>query len=209
MMVLILCISAVVSYLLGGLNGAIILSKLVYKQDIREFGSNNPGFTNFKRTYGNGIVTWMVLVIDILKTVLPVFLTALIMQQMFGMWQFGAQFSGLFCMIGHCFPVWYKFKGGKAFITGFATIWFVDWRMTLMAMALFFIILFTTKYMSVASCSAAAFCPVALAFLGPSSIWVELIAIAAALLVILRHYPNFKKLAKGTESKFSLKSKKS
>ena len=194
MMVLILCISAVVSYLLGGLNGAIILSKLVYKQDIREFGSNNPGFTNFKRTYGNGIVTWMVLVIDILKTVLPVFLTALIMQQMFGMWQFGAQFSGLFCMIGHCFPVWYKFKGGKAFITGFATIWFVDWRM---------------KYMSVASCSAAAFCPVALAFLGPSNIWVELMAIAAALLVILRHYPNFKKLAKGTESKFSLKSKKS
>ena len=215
MMIAILCVSAVVSYLLGGLNGAIMLSKLVYKQDIRDFGSNNPGFTNFKRTYGNGFVTWLVLIIDILKTALPVFLTALIMwlnkEQsgwQFG-WQFGAQFSGMFCMIGHCFPVWYKFKGGKAFIAGFATIWFVDWRMTLMAMALFFIILFTTKYMSVASCSAAAFCPVALAFLGPSSIWVELMAIAAALLIILRHYPNFKKLAKGTESKFSLKSKKS
>ena len=215
MMIAILCVSAVVSYLLGGLNGAIMLSKLVYKQDIRDFGSNNPGFTNFKRTYGNGFVTWLVLIIDILKTALPVFLTALIMwlnkEQsgwQFG-WQFGAQFSGMFCMIGHCFPVWYKFKGGKAFIAGFATIWFVDWRMTLMAMALFFIILFTTKYMSVASCSAAAFCPIALAFLGPSSIWVELMAIAAALLIILRHYPNFKKLAKGTESKFSLKSKKS
>ncbi len=215
MMIAILCVSAVVSYLLGGLNGAIMLSKLVYKQDIRDFGSNNPGFTNFKRTYGNGFVTWLVLIIDILKTALPVFLTALIMwlnkEQsgwQFG-WQFGAQFSGMFCMIGHCFPVWYKFKGGKAFIAGFATIWFVDWRMTLMAMALFFILLFTLKYMSVASCSAAALCPIALAFLGYECIWVELMAIACALLVILRHIPNFKKLANGTESKFSLSSKKS
>ena len=209
MMIAVLCVSAVVSYLLGGLNGAIILSKLVYKQDIREFGSKNPGFTNFKRTYGNGFVTWLVLIFDILKTALPVFLTALIMWQMFDKWQFGAQFSGMFCMIGHCFPVWYKFKGGKAFLAGFATIWFVDWRMTLIAMAVFFTLLFTLKYMSVASCSAAAVCPIALAFLGPASIGVELMAIACALLVILRHIPNFKKLANGTESKFSLSSKKS
>lgn len=209
MMIAVLCVSAVVSYLLGGLNGAIILSKLVYKQDIRDFGSNNPGFTNFKRTYGNGFVTWLVLIFDILKTALPVFLTALIMWQMFDKWQFGAQFSGMFCMIGHCFPVWYKFKGGKAFLAGFATIWFVDWRMTLIAMAVFFILLFTLKYMSVASCSAAAVCPIALALLGPASIGVELMAIACALLVILRHIPNFKKLANGTESKFSLSSKKS
>lgn len=208
MMIFILCVSAVVSYLLGGLNGAIMLSKLVYKQDIREFGSNNPGFTNFKRTYGNGFVTWLVLIIDILKTALPVFLTALIMWINFDKWQLGAQFSGMFCMIGHCFPVWYKFKGGKAFIAGFATIWFVDWRMTLIAMAVFFILLFTLKYMSVASCSAAAVCPIALAFLGPACIWVELMAIFCALLVIVRHYPNFKKLANGTESKFSLSSKK-
>ena len=209
MMIAVLCVSAVASYLLGGLNGAIILSKLVYKQDIRDFGSKNPGFTNFKRTYGNGFVTWLVLIFDILKTALPVFLTALIMWQMFDKWQFGAQFSGMFCMIGHCFPVWYKFKGGKAFLAGFATIWFVDWRMTLIAMAVFFTLLFTLKYMSVASCSAAAVCPIALAFLGPASIGVELMAIACALLVILRHIPNFKKLANGTESKFSLSSKKS
>ena len=209
MLIAVLCVSAVVSYLLGGLNGAIMLSKLVYKQDIRDFGSNNPGFTNFKRTYGNGFVTWLVLIFDILKTALPVFLTALIMWQMFDKWQFGAQFSGMFCMIGHCFPVWYKFKGGKAFLAGFATIWFVDWRMTLIAMAVFFILLFTLKYMSVASCSAAAVCPIALAFLRPASIGVELMAIACALLVILRHIPNFKKLANGTESKFSLSSKKS
>lgn len=206
-MAVLFIISAVVSYLSGGVNGAIILSRLVYHDDIRNHGSHNPGFTNFKRVYGNNAVTWSVMLIDILKTAAPVFLTALLAGVFFNQWQLGAQFSGFCCMIGHCFPVWYGFKGGKAFITGFTTIWFVDWRMTLIAMAVFFVLLFTLKYMSVASCSAAAVCPVALAFLGCSSIWVELIAIAAALLVIIRHYPNFIKLKSGTESKFSLSGK--
>ncbi len=200
--------AAIISYLLGGLNGAIMLSKLVYHQDIREHGSNNPGFTNFKRVYGNGFVTWLVLIIDILKAALPVFATAFVMWKLFDLWQTGAQFAGLFAMIGHCFPVWYRFKGGKAFIAGFSTIWFVDWRMALVATAVFFLVLFIGKYMSVASCSAALFCPIALACLSPQNIWVELMAIAAALLVILRHLPNFKKLVKGKESKFSLSSKK-
>lgn len=206
--IVVFVLSGIVSYLLGGLNGAIMLSSLVYHQDIRELGSKNPGFTNFKRVYGNGFVTWLVLIIDVLKTALPVFGTALLLGLNFDLWQTGAQFAGLCAMIGHCFPVWYRFKGGKAFIAGFATIWFVDWRMALVATAVFFLVLFIGKYMSVASCSAALFCPIALACLSPQSLWVELMAIAAALLVILRHIPNFKKLVKGKESKFSLSSKK-
>ena len=110
-------------------------------------------------------------------------------------------------MLGHCFPVWYGFKGGKAFIAGFATIWFVDWRMTLIAMAIFFAVLFIGKYMSVASCTAALSCPISLFYLGYSNVWVEVLAIAAAALVIIRHYPNFVKLVHGTESKFTLSSK--
>lgn len=202
-----LLVIAVVSYLLGGVNGAIIMSHMVYHEDIRQAGSNNPGFTNFKRVYGLNAAAWSVMLIDILKTALPVFLAALYMSGMFGMWQFGAQFAGLFCMLGHCFPIWYGFKGGKAFIAGFSTIWFVDWRMTLIAMAIFFIVLFAGKYMSVASCTAALACPVLLLFFGTESVWVEVMAIAAAALVIVRHTPNFIKLAHGTESKFSLSSK--
>ena len=141
------------------------------------------------------------------ETALPVFISAVYMSFEFDMWQFGAQFSGIFCMLGHCFPVWYGFKGGKAFIAGFATIWFVDWRMTLIAMAIFFLLLFTLKYMSVASCTAAFSCPVSLFYLGYSNAWVEVLAVAAAALVIVRHYPNFVKLVHGTESKFSLSSK--
>lgn len=208
MMALILIISGVVSYLLGGVNGAILASRLFHHEDIRQFGSKNPGFTNYKRVYGNGVVTWLVLVFDVFKTAVPVFITALVMKESFGLWQFGAQFSGLCAMLGHCFPIWYKFKGGKGFLAGFATIWFVDWRMALVATGVFLIILFTVKYMSVASCSAALVCPIVLAFLQPQSIWVELLAIAAAALVILRHHENFAKLMKGTESKFSLSSQK-
>ena len=203
----ILLVIALLSYVAGGINGAIIMSKLIYHEDIRKSGSNNPGFTNFKRVYGLNAAAWAVLLIDILKTALPVFLSAVYMSFEFDMWQFGAQFSGIFCMLGHCFPVWYGFKGGKAFIAGFATIWFVDWRMTLIAMAIFFLLLFTLKYMSVASCTAAFSCPVSLFYLGYSNAWVEVLAVAAAALVIVRHYPNFVKLVHGTESKFSLSSK--
>ena len=203
----ILLVIALLSYVAGGINGAIIMSKLIYHEDIRKSGSNNPGFTNFKRVYGLNAAAWAVLLIDILKTALPVFISAVYMSFEFDMWQFGAQFSGIFCMLGHCFPVWYGFKGGKAFIAGFATIWFVDWRMMLIAMAIFFLLLFTLKYMSVASCTAAFSCPVSLFYLGYSNAWVEVLAVAAAALVIVRHYPNFVKLVHGTESKFSLSSK--
>ncbi len=200
--------AAVISYLLGGINGAIIMSKLVYHEDIREKGSKNPGFTNFKRVYGSNIVSWTVLLLDILKTGLPVFVSALLFEKLFGLWQFGAAFSGLFCMFGHCFPVWYGFKGGKAFIAGFTTTWFVDWRMALIAMVLFFIVLAVSKYMSLSSCLAALTCPIALAILKADSIWVWLLCAGSALLVIIRHRQNFVRLLNGTESKFSLHSKK-
>ena len=205
--VVMLAIIAAISYLLGGINGAIIMSKLVYHEDIREKGSNNPGFTNFKRVYGNNIISWTVLILDVLKTALPVFLAAWFLDYNFDAWQFGAAFAGFFAMLGHCFPVWYGFKGGKAFIAGFATTWFVDWRMALIAMVLFFIVLATFKYMSVASCTGAVTCPIALAILGPSSVFVWILCFLSAMLVVVRHTPNFKKLKAGTESKFTLKDK--
>ena len=202
-----LLVIAAIYYVLGGVNGAIIMSQLVYHEDIRKSGSNNPGFTNFKRVYGLNAAAWSVMLIDILKTALPVFAAAVYMGFVYNLGQFGAQFAGLFCMLGHCFPIWYSFKGGKAFIAGFATIWFVDWRMTLIAMAIFFLVLFASKYMSVASCTAAFSCPISLFYLGYTNVWVEVLAIAAAALVIVRHYPNFVKLIHGNESKFSLSSK--
>ncbi len=202
-----LFLSAIFSYLIGGINGAIIFSRIFYKQDIRDYGSKNPGFTNFKRVYGNNVISWSVLLVDILKTVIPVLATALICKNLFDLWQLGAAFSGFFCMIGHCFPIWYNFQGGKAFMAGFATIWFVDWRMALIATGVFLIVLGIGKYMSLASCLASLSCPISLLILGPSSFWVELLSILSALLIILRHHENIRRLINGTESKFSLSDK--
>lgn len=208
MLYAVLAAAAMVSYFMGGINGAIILSRLIYHEDIRKAGSGNPGFTNFKRTYGLNAAAWAVMLIDILKTALPVFLSALTFSLMYDLWQFGAAFGGFCCMLGHCFPIWYRFRGGKAFLAGMATIWFVDWRVGAAVTIVFLIILFTTHYMSVASCTALALYPILLAIFGVSLWIVELIAILSAVLVIARHWKNFVKLANKQESKFSFRSKK-
>lgn len=206
--IVILAVSAVISYLVGGVNGAIIMSRLVYHQDIRDYGSKNPGFTNFKRVYGNNPISWIVMFFDILKTAICVAITAVVFSKFGGSFQLGAAFSGLFCMIGHCFPIWYGFRGGKAFMAGFGTIWFVNWKMALIAMAVFLIVLGLFRYMSVASCTASLTCPIALFFLGYDIIWVWILCLVSALLVIARHWGNFVKLAHHEESKFSLRKTK-
>ena len=144
-------LAAACGYLVGGINPSIILSKLIYKKDIRECGSGNPGFTNFKRTFGNGAATWVVLIADILKTALPIIVFSCVMGLFFGQRQLGAALTGFACMLGHAFPVWYGFRGGKSFIAGFATACFVDWRVGLIFLGIFMLLLFTAKYMSLAS----------------------------------------------------------
>lgn len=230
-------ISAIISYLVGGANGAIIFSHLIHHQDIRDYGSKNPGFTNYKRVYGNDIIAWIVLSFDVIKTAICVLLTALLFAKLISpeLWQFGAAFSGLFCMIGHCFPVWYGFKGGKGFMAGFATTWFVDWRMALCVMVIFLILVLTVKYMSICSCIVSLICsgfffvfnilPIILkqgsdgARIGFEGVAVSTsftglyfvvwgLVFVSGLLIIVRHYPNFINLKNHTETKFSLKSKK-
>lgn len=206
---IILCIvSAVSAYLIGGINGAIILSRLVYHEDIRKQGSGNPGFTNFKRVHGFCPATFAAMAIDILKTILPV----LTFRILFGVWcgeaQFGATFTLLCCMIGHCFPVWYGFRGGKAVMAYLSGIWFVDWRMGLICFGLFVLILLTIRYMSLASISFAFSAPIVLAILGCDGWHVIVTSAILSVLVIVRHWQNIIRLFHGTESKFTLKSKK-
>ncbi len=209
---------ALISYICGSVNFAIIMSKALYHEDIRTKGSGNPGFTNFKRTYGNKFSSWMVLVLDWMKTLVPVMVTALCFKYLIDdcMWQFGAEFSGFCCMLGHCFPIFYKFKGGKAFIAGAATLFFVDYRVGLICLAIFMLLLFTVRYMSIASCVFTFLGPIGISlfnipnFIDGQYIYyvVMALSICSAMLVILRHYPNFIKLKNHQESKFYLHSKK-
>ena len=199
---------AALAYLLGGVNGAIILSRLVYGEDIRTLGSKNPGFTNFKRLHGFAPATFGVMAIDICKTILPVLIARLVMQHTYGAGQLAAAAALLGCMLGHAFPVWYNFKGGKAVMTFLAGVWFVDWRAGLICFGIFLVILFTIRYMSVASMSFAVLFPVALFAIGCRNPITLVIMALAGILVVLRHHQNISRLKAGTESKFYLKKKK-
>lgn len=199
---------AALAYLLGGVNGAIILSRLVYKEDIRTLGSKNPGFTNFKRLHGFAPATFGVMAIDICKTILPVLIARLVMQHTYGAGQLAAAAALLGCMLGHAFPVWYNFKGGKAVMTFLAGVWFVDWRAGLICFGIFVIILFTIRFMSVASMSFAVLFSIVLFILGCRNVVTLIIMAAAGILVVARHHQNISRLKAGTESKFYLKKKK-
>ena len=97
-------VCALFSYLFCGMNPAIILARVLYGEDIRKVGSHNPGFTNFKRTYG-GKYAWCVLVLDLLKAVLCCLCSAALFASIQGCAQLGAAVAGLFAMLGHCYPI--------------------------------------------------------------------------------------------------------
>lgn len=200
-------IAAVVAYLVSGINPAILLSKLVYGQDIRTVGSKNPGFTNFKRVYGWKF-GWLVLLIDVAKAILPCLGFALAFRAIGvldeGSFQLGAGFTGLFAMLGHAYPVWYRFKGGKAFLVAASAIWFIDWRVGLIAAAIFLLLLFTVKIMSVSSLCAGISCPISLACFGFAHPVVLICCVLSVLLLTWRHKANIIRLVHGEEPKFRL-----
>ena len=194
--------AAVCDYLISGLNPAIIISKPVYHKDIRECGSGNPGFTNFKRTFGNKWA-WCVLMLDLAKAAVTVGFFAQLFEIYLQDYQFGAAYTGMFCMLGHAFPVWYGFKGGKGFLVLMSTIWLVDWHAGLCSVAVLLLFLLATKYMSLSTMLALTAGVIYLAVAGNASTEVIFMCALQVLFMICRHKSNIKKLMAGTESKFS------
>ncbi|MDY3863692.1 MAG: glycerol-3-phosphate 1-O-acyltransferase PlsY [Eubacteriales bacterium] len=203
MKVLAFFLAAVVPYLVAGVNPSILLSKLVYRQDIRTVGSKNPGFTNFKRMYGWKL-GWLVFAFDLCKGILACVLAGLLFRHTWGSFQLGAAYGALFAMLGHAYPVWYGFRGGKTVTVWLSSIWFIDWRAGLIAVGVFLLILFTIKFMSLSSMSAGIAFLIALGFIGTSHPAVLPLCAAAVLLLIWRHKTNIERLLTGTESRFSL-----
>ena len=197
--------AAVAAYLVSRWYPAITLSKLIYHTDIRTCGSGNPGFTNFKRTFGNKWA-WWVMILDMCKAGLVVLLFSWLFQ-FFGLdYQIGAAFTGIFALIGHSFPVWYEWKGGKGFLVTLSTIAVVDWRVGIAAFALMTALLLTTDYMSLSTVTALLLSPVMLIFLKAEPIAIIMVA-AMVLFVAVRHKENFKRLLAGTEKHFLRKKK--
>ena len=202
MTILLYLTAAVAAYLLCGVNPAIVLSRVVYHTDIREKGSGNPGFTNFKRIFG-GPWAWVVLVCDLTKAALVIVLFSLLFAHMGLGRQWGAAYTGLFAMLGHAYPVWYHFRGGKGFLVSMSLLWCIDWRAGLFAFVLLCLLLLTTRYMSLSTVVSMA-CAVFFLIFCSTSWYVTLTYAVSILFMAYRHRENFKRLKNGTESKFSM-----
>jgi len=205
MKILLFLLSAILGYIIAGFNPAIILSRLLYKKDIRDCGSGNPGFTNFKRCFGS--VAWIVLLLDMLKAAIAVIPMGIIFNLSFQDFTLGAAFTGLFCVLGHAYPLQYRFKGGKGFLVSLSTLWAVDWRIGGICTAIMVILLLVTHYMSLSTVSSLLIAPILMA-LGDFSLAAVLFVAAFVLFTAIRHRENFHRLITGTERKFYLTKKK-
>ena len=199
-------IAALLGWLLGGVNLAITLSKAIYHEDIRTVGSKNPGFTNFKRVYGNRYA-WFVFVFDLLKGAVACLFFGFCFAYFGYNFQFGAAYTGLFVMLGHSFPLQYKFKGGKGFLVLLSELFVLDLRAGLIAFAVMTLLLLTLKYMSVATMSAL-ITGAALLFVFRCDLIAAAIYAVCVIFMIVRHKENIGRLLRGTESKFTFRSRK-
>ena len=224
MFILLMFITALPAYMLGSVNGAIIVSKVFYRKDIRDYGSGNPGLTNFYRVFGKGGAL-LVILIDVIKTIAPVIFggwlfasfTDMYISEVWGIWPFdkffneaffGQALAGFFVMLGHCFPLFYKFKGGKGVMAIGAVVIVIDWRLALISWGVFILITLLTRYVSLGAILGCTAFPVSMAILGIGGIAELNIIILCVILVIVRHIPNIKRLVKGEESKLKLRRNK-
>ncbi len=189
-------LSFVVGYLLGSIPFGLVFTRLAGTQDIRAIGSGSIGATNVLRTgrYGLAAAT---LLADLLKGAVAVLLMS---------WWSGHDaglVAGAAAFLGHLFPVWLKFKGGKGIATGLGVLLAVSWKAALAAAVIWIAVAAATRYSSVASLIASAAAPVILYFIGtpPEALTFLVLAIATFIM----HRPNIARLKQGTESKIGQK----
>lgn len=216
-------ISVVVAYLLGSINTAVMVTKVVTKgkQDIREMGSGNAGFTNVLRSVGKvpAIVT---IICDLLKTVIAVFLGGLLFSFMTmgeaspeSVIRVGKYLSGFACILGHSYPIYFNFKGGKGIVTAAGMILVLDWRLFLLILGTFLIVFICSKIISLSSLVSSAMFGVYTFIFAcfvdkGSALYTAVCTVAAfgiGIFIIIKHKDNIKRLMKGEEKKITAKKK--
>lgn len=189
----------VLGYLLGGINGAILLSKLVEKDDVRRHGSGNAGFTNFFRNYGKR-TSLLVILIDAAKAAVSCLLGGWLLGK-YGLQTEGMLLGGLAATLGHDFPAFLGFRGGKGIVCGFATALVTDWRVGLILLAVFALVYFLTHYVSLASVLCALVLFVSFWLFYPGRPFVLILSGCLSALAIFLHRENIGRLVKGRERK--------
>ena len=193
---ILLCV--VVCYLLGSVNGAIIVSKVRMHEDVRKKGSGNAGLTNFLRSYG-GWMTLLVVVIDMGKVVLGCLLAQSFLKEIDP--PVARMIAGVAVQVGHIFPVFFGFHGGKGVLcTGTLAI-VMNWKIAAIAFTLFLIVFFVTRYVSLGSLVGVVSFATMLILQYHDNLWVCLLMAALVVLVFFMHRGNIKRLLHGQERK--------
>lgn len=208
--VLIAAVSAVQAYLLGSIDTGILVSKFLYHDDVRKYGSGAAGMTNMLRTFGKKAAA-LTAFGDVLKGVLAVCI---------GRWLFtlmpesttlspylAVYLAAIFAIIGHLKPLYFGFKGGKGVLVGAVMLAFFDWRVFVIAFALFILSVVLTKWISLGSILGAVSFPITTWLFYRDPVLTAM-AFGMAAAVIFMHRSNIGRILHGTENKFSFKSKK-
>jgi len=179
-----------ISYLLGSIPFGFLLTKIILKKDIRKIGSGNIGATNVLRT-GNKIIGYSTLILDILKAVIPI----LFIKIQFPEFIF---ISSLAVFLGHVFPIWLKFNGGKGVATYVGILFCINYILGFFFIATWLVVFFISKYSSLSSLLASFIIPIYYFFIDTENYYFFIIMF---ILIFYTHRENIKRLKNNTESK--------
>ncbi len=189
----------IAGYLFGSISFAVIIGKLMYNTDVREKGSKNAGATNVLRTLGKKAAA-LVTVGDVLKGVIA-FIIGSYIGSFAGNSDLGAVLGGFSAVLGHNYPVFFKFKGGKGVLTSLALTIMLDWRAAAIGLLVFIIVVLITRYVSLGSLMGTLADAATICILQSDKPLFYITAILAAILIFVKHRANIKRLINKTESK--------
>ncbi len=203
-------IIAIISYLIGSINFSIIISKKVAGFDVREKGSGNAGTTNMLRSVGKGAAA-LTLVCDILKGVVSILIAIAlgsIVQNIDK--SLLVQIAGIAVVLGHTFPIFFGFKGGKGVATALGVLLISNWQIGLICLVFALVLIILTRMVSLGACSAAVLFPVLTIFIKEHYIVTDgtdylIYSIILAIIVLYNHRSNIKRIMEGKENRISFK----
>ena len=203
-------VMAIIAYLIGSINFSVIISKKVAGFDVREKGSGNAGSTNMLRSVGKGAAA-LTLLCDVLKGVVAILIAIgignLVKDADKGLL---VQIAGVAVVLGHTFPIFFGFKGGKGVATSLGILLMTNWQIGLICLVFALVLMVLTQMVSLGSCAAAVLFPVLTLFIKEHYIVAEggnyfIYSVILAVIVLYNHRSNIKRMLNGTENKLSLK----
>ena len=204
-MVLSVILTAVIAYLLGNVNGAIVVSRIIAHEDVRTKGSGNAGLTNFTRSYGSHSSIF-VIAIDMGKAVLSCLLGGWLLGR-YGLYTEGVALGGGFLILGHDFPALLGFRGGKGILSGVTVALMMDWRLGLLVFGIFLIAYLLTHYVSLGSVLSSGSFGFFYAWVHPERLFPIAVGFFLSALLVWMHRANIGRLIRGEERKTNLLSK--